>query len=126
MQVDAVVGLRQRGIPGLAYEVPDHVLDGNRRLAPPTASRAQAGLIERGDLHHLGLPGSFFARGCERRRHVPILSIREERGVLGEAVSPQSTGELSSIAGLSGIVPARQVFEVRGLPARCGSDEAAA
>ena len=63
---------------------------------------------------------------CERRRHVPIFSIREERGVLEEVVSPHVTDELSRIAGQSGFAPARQGFEVHGPYARCGSDEALA
>ena len=126
MQVDAVAGLRRRGILMPGYGVLDHVLEGNRRLAPPTTCRAPAALIERGGVHRRESLKSLVACGCERRGHVPILSIRRECGVLEYGVSPHVADELSTIAGQSGFAPAHQEFEVRGPYPRLGSDEAPA
>ena len=126
MQVDVAAGLGQRGILMSEHEVIDHVLDGNYRPAPTRTYRALAALIERGGVHGLESLESIVACGCERRRHVPILSIRERYGVLGEAVPPHVPDGLSRVAGRPGFTPARQVFEVRGPYARRGSDGAPA
>ena len=126
MQTDVAAGLEQRGILVSGYEVLDQVFDGSQRLAPPTIYRALAGLIERAGVHRLESLESLVAGRHEWRGHVPILSIREECGVLEEAVSPHVADELSRMAGRSGFSPARQGFGVRGPYARCGADEARA
>ena len=126
MQVDVVAGLGRRGVLMFAYEVLDHVLDGNYRLAPPTIDRVLAALIERGGVHWLELLESRVACGRERRGHVPNLSIGEEFGVHEEAVSPHVPDELSRVVGQPDFALVRQGFEARGPYARCGSDEAPA
>ena len=54
---------------------------------------------------------------------VDVVAGQEERGVRDEAVSPHVTVELSRMAGRSGFAAARQVIEVHGPCARCGSDD---
>lgn len=126
IQVEVAAGSGQRGIPMSAYEVLDHVLDGNFRLAPPTMYRTPAALIELGGAHRLESIEALAACGCERGGQVPIFSDREECSVLEEALPPQFADEPSRIAGPSGFTPARQGLEVHGRCARCGSPEAPA
>ena len=124
MQVDAVAGSGRRGSLTPAYEVLDRALDGYQRLAPPTIDRALAALMERGGVHRLESLDPLVACGCERPGHDPVLSIREEYGVLEEAVSPQFGDELPRIARRRGFASARQGFEGHCPCARSGSDEA--
>lgn len=126
MQVEVLAVLRRHGTPMSAYEVLDHVRSGHQRLAPPTIYRALAALVERGGVHRLESLKAFVACRCERRGHVPIFAICEECGTVEESVSPRVTDELSRVAGETGFAPARQVIEVHGQCARCGSEGAPA
>ena len=66
--------------------------------------------------------------GALRERHPriappTILSICDDCETVEESVAPDLLEDLSSVAGKSGVRPARHVIEIHGLCASCGAGQ---
>ena len=113
-QKEALAILRQRRGASTAYDVLGKLCKANPKIAPPTAYRELASLVERRKVRRLESLNAFIIWQCDQQNQTSILSIREDCGTVEENAAPSVLNEMSSILEKSGFAPIRQVIEAHG------------
>ena len=122
-QAEVVATLRQADAPLSAYDILAELREANPKIAPTTVYRALNALIENGKVHRLESLNAYTLCQCGHEEHASIMSICGDCGSVEETVAPEALASVAKAIGKSGFEAQRQVIEVHGRCAECGSGQ---